>query len=75
MGHLTKAQAAALLKRVEPMLTYLGRCKKRLDERGYDHRSAFYRAVNAAYDGVHSLRITLHYESIGRGIGEAPKEE
>jgi hypothetical protein len=25
MSHLTKAQAAALLKRIEPMLTYLGR--------------------------------------------------
>jgi hypothetical protein len=75
MSRLTKAQAAALQKRIDPMLRYLLRCRQRLYKRGFDHRSKFYQAVHAAYDGLHSLSVTLHYESVGQGVGQPPKEE
>jgi hypothetical protein len=61
-AHLTTCQAAAFRERVRPMLGFLYRCRKRLDERGFDRKSRVYECVVRAYDALHSLHMELHYE-------------
>jgi hypothetical protein len=77
MGHarLTTKQAEALRRRVQPMLKFLGDCRRRLDFLGADPHSKLYQAIARAYDAMHSLHVTAHYESIGRGVGESPKDD
>ena len=57
------------------MLGFLHRCRQRLDKGNYDPTSPFYRAVAKAYDAIHSLHIELHYQSIGHGVGEPPRND
>jgi hypothetical protein len=75
MDRLTKTQAAALNERIGPMMNYLYRCRERLSKRGFLLTSPLYKAVDAAYDALHSLRVMLHYDSIGHGVGEPPSDE
>jgi hypothetical protein len=75
MPELTRAQAAALHRRVQPILRFLRRCRLRLDERGFDPKLPFYIAVDKAYCSVHSLSVELHYASVGKGGGKPPSEE
>jgi hypothetical protein len=75
MDKLTKEQATKLLERVRPMLGFLYRCRRRLDERGVDHRSKLYRLIDGAYCAVHSLSVELHYQSVSRGVGKPADEE
>jgi hypothetical protein len=50
------------------MLYFLFRCRRRLDARGFDQKSAIYQAVDKAYSAMHELHITLHYHACGRGV-------
>ena len=61
-------------KRVAPMLKFLGDCRRRLDNRGFDPHGKFYQALVKAYDAMYSLHVTAHYESVGRGVGQPPNE-
>ena len=72
---LTTSQAAAFQQRVEPMLRFLLLCRKRLDARGFDPNGKLYQAVSKAYDAMYQLHMELHYESCGRSVGRAPKEQ
>ena len=75
MDKLTREQAARLLARVRPMLGFLYRCRRRLDERSYDHESKIYKVIDAAYCAVHSLSVELHYASLARGVGKPADED
>jgi hypothetical protein len=72
---LTTSQARAFCQQIGPIAGYLSRCTQRLDTRGFDPNCEFYTAVAYAYDAVHKLLITLHYDSIGHGVGRPPSEE
>jgi hypothetical protein len=76
MAHarLTTEQADAMRRRVQPMLKFLGDCRRRLDARGFDSQGKFYQALVKAYDAMHGLHVTAHYESVGRGVGQPPDE-
>jgi hypothetical protein len=75
MSKLTKQQIAALFARVRPILRFLPRCRSRLEERGFDSRSPFYRAVDAANRAVHGLPFELHYVSFQSGVGRRQSQE
>jgi hypothetical protein len=71
---LTTKQAEALRDRIRPMLHFFYRCRRRLDARGFDQKSAIYQAIDKAYCAMHELHMTLHYESCGRGVGRTSEE-
>jgi hypothetical protein len=48
--------------------------RKRLDKRGYPPTHKLYLAVSEAYNAVHGLAVTAHYESCGSGVGDPPRE-
>jgi hypothetical protein len=73
-ARLTQEQAEAFKCRVQPMLRFLHRCRRRLDTRGFDPKSSLYAAVAKAYDAVHGLHVELHYLAVKRGVGK-PHEE
>jgi hypothetical protein len=56
------------------MLSFLYRCRRRLDVRGFDAKSEVYREIDKAYCAMHSLHVTLIYEACGRGV-EKPGED
>ena len=73
-ARLTQEQAEAFKRRVQPMLRFLHRCRRRLDSRGFDPKSPLYAAVAKAYDAVHGLHVELHYLSVRRGVGKRQEE-
>jgi hypothetical protein len=56
------------------MLGFLHNCRRRLDARGFDPKGPIYQAIDKAYCAMHSLHISLHYESLGHGIWTRDKE-
>jgi hypothetical protein len=72
---LTTSQAKAFLARIRPTFGFLTRCKKRLEDRGFDQAGSLYTAVAKAQDAMRRLHLELHYESIPHGVGWPPKEE
>jgi hypothetical protein len=73
-ARLTQEQAEAFKSRVQPMLRFLHRCRRRLDTRVFDPKSPLYAAVAKAYDAVHGLHVELHYLSVRRGVGKPQAE-
>ncbi len=71
---LTAKQAEALRDRIRPMLSFLHRCLRRLDARGFDEKGAIYQAIDKAYCAIHKLHIELHYDACGHGVGETSVE-
>jgi hypothetical protein len=53
------------------MLHFLHRCRRRLDELGFDERGTIYQSIDKAYCAMHDLHMKLHYESCGKGVGRA----
>ena len=72
---LTTKQAEALRDRIRPMLYFLLRCRRRLDVLGFDQKGAIYQAIDKAHSALHSLHVTLIYESCGRGVGRPSGEQ
>lgn len=50
------------------MLSFIYRCRRRLEALGFDQNSALYRAVDKAYSAMHGLHVDLHYESCKSGV-------
>jgi hypothetical protein len=58
---LTRKEMRAYHDALAPMLVWLGRAQKRLDERGEQET----RDLTArAYDAIHALRVHWHYQSV-----------
>jgi hypothetical protein len=72
--HLKPKQAEALQNRIRPMLSFLHRCRRRLEALDFNQESELFQAVDKAHRAVHGLHVTLIYESCGRGVGE-PSED
>jgi hypothetical protein len=57
------------------MLRFLYRCCRRLEKLGFTYESPVYKAVDKAYDGLHSLHIELHYIACGTGVWKSSEEQ
>lgn len=68
--NLTRKQAEALQDRIRPMLSFLYRCRRRLEILDFREDSEIFQSVDKAHRALHSLHVTLIYESCGRGVGE-----
>lgn len=66
-------QAKVIAKSITPMLQYLNKLQRRMEQVGFPLADPFYQAVMKARDGVYSLSISLHYLSCTGGVGRAPK--
>jgi hypothetical protein len=73
--HLNRKQAEALQNRIRPMLSFLHRCRRRLEALDFQQECELFQSVDKAHRELHSLHVTLIYESCGRGVGEPREEE
>jgi hypothetical protein len=72
---ITPKQAEALRERLRPVSRFLARFRQRLSDRHIDPDSEIAKAIVKAHDAVHSLSVTVHYDSIPRGVGRPPRDE
>jgi hypothetical protein len=66
---LTREQARALKNKIQPMLGYMGRLKKRMARRGFLSQDPLLTKVCRAEDALHALHVEPHYLSCGGGVG------
>ena len=59
MSWLTRRQMVEFRRRVEPMASFLHRCKPRLQELGFTDSNELYREVDKALRALHSLYASL----------------
>ena len=64
---LTEKQAEQIKETVRRFLHYLSRLTARMDRQRFPHDDELRTKTKDAYDKVHSLHVTLHYLSCGRG--------
>ena len=62
---LTREQAEAIKEKIAPMLGYLNRLKKRMNEVFARDDSLFAEVIDAA-DALHKLNVSIHYLSCGK---------
>jgi hypothetical protein len=62
---LSREQARALKNKLQPMLRYLSRLKKRMVFRGFLPDDELLQAVGKAEMAMHELHVTTHYLSCG----------
>jgi hypothetical protein len=66
---LTRDQARPLKNKMQPMLGYLGRLKKRMVRRGFQADDPLFTAVVQAEDAKHALHVEGHYLACGDVTG------
>lgn len=66
---LTREQSEAIKAQLTPMLRYLGRMKDRMKRRRFPPTDPLWRDVCGPYDAIHGLRMSVHYLSVGHGVG------
>jgi hypothetical protein len=62
---LTREQARALKNKLQPMLGYLNRLKKRMIYRGFISDDQLLQAVCRAEMAMHELHVATHYLACG----------
>jgi hypothetical protein len=72
---LTRDQARALKNKLQPMLGYLSRLKKRMVYKGFTHDDELLQAVCHAEMAMHELHIAAHYLACGDTAGGLPKRQ
>jgi hypothetical protein len=69
---LTREQAEAIKRKIVPMLGYLNRLKRRMNEVFARDDRLFAEVIDAA-DALHRLNVSIHYLSCGKsGSGGYP---
>ena len=66
---LTREQARALKNKLQPMLGYLNRLKKRMHNRGFPSDDELLQAVCKAEMAMHELHVATHYLACGDNVG------
>jgi hypothetical protein len=66
---LTPRQAETIKKTIRPMLAYLNRLKRRMDQRKFPHDDSLFNEVVDAADALHKLNVSIHYLSCGKTGG------
>ena len=67
---VTREQAEAISQKIGPMLGYLNRLKKRMNEVFARDDSLFDEVIDAA-DALHRLNVSIHYLSCGQATDHA----
>jgi hypothetical protein len=67
---LTREQAEAIKAKIAPMLGYLNRLKKRMNQVFARDDSLFAEVIDAA-DALHKLNVSIHYLSCGKNGGSS----
>jgi hypothetical protein len=62
---LTREQARALKNKLQPMLAYLCKLKRRMLQRGFLSDDSLLDPVVQAENAVHALHVQVHYLSCG----------
>jgi hypothetical protein len=57
------------------MLTFLRRCKLRLERLGFLEKDDLFRATDIAHRALQALFMAAHYESCGSGVGKSREEQ
>jgi hypothetical protein len=66
---LTRDQARALKNKLQPMLGYLNRLKKRMTYRGFPPDDELLQLVRQAELSMHKLHVATHYLACGDSVG------
>jgi hypothetical protein len=66
---LTDEQLAKLSEIACRYLRFLGASRQRMERLGFPPDDALYRATVQAYNGMHQMRVELHYLSTKTGVG------
>jgi hypothetical protein len=66
---LTREQARALKSKLQPMLGYLNRLKKRMANKGFPPNDQLLIAVCKAEMAMHELQVATHYLACGEVTG------
>jgi hypothetical protein len=64
-------QAEAIKQKIRPMLAYLNRLKRRMDQRKFPHDDTLFNEVVDSADAMHKLNVSIHYLSCGKTGGHA----
>src|SRR3954464_6752839 len=67
---LTREQAEAISQKIGPMLGYMNRLKKRMNQIFARDDTLFAEVIDAA-DALHKLNVSIHYLSCGKTGGHA----
>jgi hypothetical protein len=70
---LTRDQARALKNKLQPMLGYLTRLRKRMAFKGFRQDDELLQAVQKAEMAMHELHVATHYLACGDTAGGLPK--
>jgi hypothetical protein len=62
---LTRDQARALKNKLQPMLRYLARLKRRMTYRGFQADDRLFAAVVQTENAIHALSVEVHYLCVG----------
>jgi hypothetical protein len=71
---LTREQARALKNKLQPMLRYLARLKRRMTYRGFPPDDPLLIAVVDAENALHALSVEVQYLSCGDSVGRKRSE-
>ena len=66
---LTREQARALKNKLQPMLGYLNRLKKRMHNKGFPPDDELLNLVVKAEGALHELQVATHYLACGDTAG------
>jgi hypothetical protein len=69
---LTREQARALKNKLQPMLGYLSRLKRRMHQRGFLSGDPLLDAVVNAENAMHALSVEADYLAMSGGKAEQP---
>ena len=71
---LTREQARALKNKIQPMLGYLHRLKKRMHHKGFPLDNELLDLVVKAEGALHELHVATHYLACGDTAGGLPRK-
>jgi hypothetical protein len=62
-------RAEAIKQKIRPMLAYLNRLKRRMNDQKFPHNDPLFNEVVDAADAMHKLNVSIHYLSCGKTGG------
>jgi hypothetical protein len=71
---LSKEQCRIIWEQLGPSLRYFHALNERVRQQAFPPDDEFRRDVEAAYNAVHKLSVTVHYLGCGHGVGRRPRE-
>ena len=71
---LTRQQAEALARKLQPKIAYVVRVRERMDRVGFTPQDRLYQLLRKAEDALRHLAAELHYVSCASGVGQPPAD-